>query len=184
MRGAPAIEGIPTVQSIAVLSLVLVHATLADSLDRVLPAHMDHVLAPVQGVAAPNSLNPHVLRVAAVRFQGFVRGLRCVGLLGVGVAPRLPVGCFDIPHGLDRLDDLLTIDGMGVIVLGVLVLSLLLSVTFHSLVKILRAFHFARIAFVGLVQFEKLIKFRVEVDGGNRGYLETALVGRGRCWGH
>jgi hypothetical protein len=115
---------------------------------------MDHVLAPVQGVAASNSLNPHVLRVAAVRFQRFVRGLRCIGLLGVGVAPRLPVGCFDIPHGLDRLDDLLTIDGMGVIVLGVLlVLSLFLSVTFHSLVKILRTFHFARIAFVGLVQF-------------------------------
>lgn len=102
----------------------------------------------------------------------------------MGVATRLPVGCFHIAHGLDRLDDLLTIDGMGVIVLGVLVLSLLLSVTFHSLVKILRSFHLAPIAFVGLVQLEKLIKFRVKVDGSNRGYLETALIGRGRCWGH
>ena len=73
---------------------------------------------------------------------------------------------------------------MGVIALGVLVLSLLLSVTLHSLVKVLCTLHFAPIAFVGLVQLEELVKFRVEVDGGNRGYLETPLVGRGRCWGH
>ena len=73
---------------------------------------------------------------------------------------------------------------MGVIALGVLVLSLLLSVTFHSLVKILRTLHLAPIPFVGLVQLEKLIKFRVEIDGCNRGYLETALIGRGRCRGH
>ena len=81
-------------------------------------------------------------------------GLRRVGLLGVGVASRLPVGCLDIPHGLDRLDDLLAIDGMGVIGLWILVLSLFLSVTFDCLVKILRTFHLAPVAFVGLVQLE------------------------------
>ena len=81
-------------------------------------------------------------------------GLRRIGLLCVGVASRLAVGCLDIPHGLDRLDDLLAIDGMGVIGLGILVLSLFLSVTFNCLVKILRTLHFAPVAFVGLVQLE------------------------------
>lgn len=107
-----------------------------------------------------------------------------VGLLGVGVASRLSIRCLDIPHGLDRLDDLLAIDGMGVIALGILVLSLFLSVTFDSLVKILRTLHLTPIAFVGLVKLEQLIKFRVEVDWSHRGDLETTLVGGGRCGGH
>ena len=111
-------------------------------------------------------------------------GLGRVGLLGVGVASRLPIRCLDVAHGFDRLDDLLAIDAMGVITLGILVLSLFLSVTFDSLVKILRTLHLAPIAFVGLVKLEQLIKFRVEVDGGNRGYLKTALVGGGRCGRH
>ena len=111
-------------------------------------------------------------------------GLGRVGLLGVGVASRLSIRCLDIPHGLDRLDDLLAIDGMGFIALGILVLSLFLSVTFDSLVKILGTLHLAPVAFVGLVQLEQLIKLRVEVDGGDRGYLETSLVCRGCCGGH
>ena len=81
-------------------------------------------------------------------------GLGCVRLLGVGVATRFPVGCLDIPHGLDRLDYLLAIDGVRVIGLWILVLSLFLSVTFNCLVKILRTLHLAPIAFIGLVQFE------------------------------
>jgi hypothetical protein len=83
-----------------------------------------------------------------------VGGLRGVRLLGVGVASRFPIRCLDIPHGLDRLDDLLAIDGMGVIVLGILVLSLFLSVTFDCLVKILRTLHLAPVAFVGLIQLQ------------------------------
>ena len=68
-----------------------------------------------------------------------------------------PVGSFDIPHGLDRLDDLLPIDAVWLIALGVmLVLSLSLSVivAFDSLVKILSTLHLTPIAFVGLVQLE------------------------------
>ena len=59
--GAAAVEGIAPIQRVAVLGLVLVDAALAYGLDRVLP---EHILAPVQGVAASDSLNPH--RVAAV----------------------------------------------------------------------------------------------------------------------
>lgn len=61
MGGAAAVEGIPPVQRVAVLSLILVDAALAYGFDRVLP---EHVLAPVQRVAAADSLDPH--RVAAV----------------------------------------------------------------------------------------------------------------------
>jgi hypothetical protein len=155
--GAYTVQGISPVNCVAVLSLVvLIDAALADCVDRVLPTHLDHILALIQRVAAPNSLNPHVLGVSAVRFQRFVRRLRCVGLLGVGVTSCLPVGSLDISHGLDRLNDLLTIDALWLIALGVLlVLSLFLSVRFDSsLIKILSTLHLAPISFVGLVQLE------------------------------
>jgi hypothetical protein len=71
------------------------------------------------------------------------------------LASCLPVRCLHLSHGFNRLDNFLSIDAVGVVVL--LFLLALLG-RLHSLIQVLRTLHLASIApLVSLVELEKLL---------------------------